>query len=571
MNLKYSVASAAAPDFGETAADGCVRCEQEIANLASFLQQSPDPMVEVDFDGAVTYANPAAERLLPDLKALSTEHPWLTDWASVVQSVRAGRRESCITREVRVGSRWYRQTICLAADAARIRIYGSDISGLVGAVEQLEASRDAAENARAELERLNQALQTAITRTADLVVHAECAAHDMAVLLASIPSVLIGLDAQDRVLQWNGAAEASLGVAREDAVGRVLDTCGSALDWGQVMDAVNRCRQSQTCVKLDDLPFRAPDGRPGLLGLTLNPTAATYPGALSVLILGADITERRSLEAELAQAHKLESIGQLAAGIAHEINTPTQFVADNLAFLDDAFHDVLDLVSMGQALAEACRAAGAAPDTVEALDRAVQDADWEYLRDEIPRAITQSKEGVQRVAGIVQAMKEFSHPGVEAKVRIDLNHAIETTVTVARHEWRYAADVELDLDPALPPVPCYPGEVNQVILNLVVNAAHAIAAANAGSQQKGRIRVATRRDGGFVELQVADTGTGIPAAIRHRVFDPFFTTKEVGRGTGQGLAIAHSVIVDKHGGSIHFDTREGVGTTFFVRLPLDEE
>jgi len=193
----------------------------------------------------------------------------------------------------------------------------------------------------------------------------------------------------------------------------------------------------------------------------------------------------------------------------------------------------------------------------------------EYLADEVPKAVQQGLEGVGRVASIVSAMKEFSHPGAKEKAHVDLNHAIETTVTIARNEWKYVADTELDLDPQLPPVPCLPGEFNQVILNLIINAAHAIAdVVGDGSRGKGTITITTRRQNNEAEIRIQDTGKGIPEKARDRVFDPFFTTKAVGKGTGQGLAIAHSVVVDKHGGSIAFETAEGKGTEFVIRLPL---
>jgi signal transduction histidine kinase len=201
---------------------------------------------------------------------------------------------------------------------------------------------------------------------------------------------------------------------------------------------------------------------------------------------------------------------------------------------------------------------------------AAQDMDVEYLSQEIPKAIQQSLDGVERVANIVRAMKEFSHPGSGEKTSIDLNHAIESTITVAKNEWKYVADVVSEFDPQLPPVSCLPGEFNQVILNILVNAAHAIAVVvGDAAGQKGTIRVMTRRDGAWAEVRISDTGPGIPEAIQNRVFDPFFTTKKVGKGTGQGLAIAHNVIVEKHGGSITFESEVGKGTTFIIRLPIE--
>jgi signal transduction histidine kinase len=203
---------------------------------------------------------------------------------------------------------------------------------------------------------------------------------------------------------------------------------------------------------------------------------------------------------------------------------------------------------------------------------AVERADADYLALEIPKAIDQTLEGITCVSTLVSAMKEFSHPGTKEKTPLDLNRAIESTITVARNEWKYAADLETDLDPLLPMVSCHPGEFNQVILNLIVNAAHAIGDVSAnGGPERGTIKVRTRNRPGYVEIRIQDTGGGIPENVQARVFDPFFTTKEIGKGTGQGLAIARSVVVDKHGGSIDFETEAGTGTTFVIRLPHDAE
>ena len=192
-----------------------------------------------------------------------------------------------------------------------------------------------------------------------------------------------------------------------------------------------------------------------------------------------------------------------------------------------------------------------------------------FVREEIPKALDQTLEGSERVARIVRAMREFSHPGSEEKQQIDLNRAIESTTIVTRNEWKYVADLITDFDPDLPPVPCLTDEFNQAILNLIVNAAHAISEIVAASGEQGTITITTRVDSGWAEIRVADTGGGIPEKHRSRIFDPFFTTKPVGKGTGQGLAIVYGVIVEKHGGTIDFVTEEGRGTTFILRLPLN--
>ena len=288
--------------------------------------------------------------------------------------------------------------------------------------------------------------------------------------------------------------------------------------------------------------------------------------------LRAEIVERKLLQRELAQAQKMEAIGQLAAGIAHEINTPTQYISDNTRFLQDAFGDLNRLLGTVDRLLQAAKQDSLNDELLADLEAAVRHADLEYLSNEIPKAIGQSLEGIDRVASIVRAMKEFSHPGSERKEAVELNHAIENTLTVSRNEWKYVADVVTDFDPRLPLVECLPGDFNQVILNVVVNAAQAIAeVVSDGSQGKGTITVRTRHDGDFAEIRIEDTGTGVPEEIASKVFDPFFTTKEVGRGTGQGLAIAYSIVTEKHGGSISLETQPGKGTTFIIRLPIDDE
>jgi signal transduction histidine kinase len=285
--------------------------------------------------------------------------------------------------------------------------------------------------------------------------------------------------------------------------------------------------------------------------------------------LQAEIAERQRMEQELAHAQKLEAIGHLAAGIAHEINTPAQYVGDNTRFLQDAFADVDKLLDVLDSLLQAAKDSELTDELIAEVEASVRAAEVGYLKQEVPKAIQQSLEGIERVADIVKAMKEFSHPGNGLKQPLDLNRAIQSTLTVSRNEWKYVADLVTDLDPRLPPVPCFAGDFNQVVLNLVVNAAHAIAdVVGDGSHGKGTITVRTRHDGPWAEVRIQDTGTGIPASIRHKVFDQFFTTKEVGKGTGQGLSIAHAVVVQKHGGTIGFETEEGQGTTFIVRLPM---
>jgi signal transduction histidine kinase len=296
----------------------------------------------------------------------------------------------------------------------------------------------------------------------------------------------------------------------------------------------------------------------------------SYLGDAASLAYLRDVTERKTMERQLAQSQKLEAIGQLAAGIAHEINTPTQYVGDNTKFLKEAFEDLKGLSDKYKDLMEALKQGGDTKNIVKAIEDTAQEIDTEYLGEEIPKAIEQTLEGVERVTHIVRAMKEFSHPGASEKSAVDINKAIENTITVARNEWKYVAEMVTDFDPTLQPVPCFPGEFNQVVLNLVTNAAHAIGEAlGESSTGKGKITVSTLGNADFAEIRVSDTGPGIPPEIRSRIFDPFFTTKEVGKGTGQGLSIAHSVVVGKHGGNLQLETEMGKGSTFIICLPLE--
>ncbi|MDD4951852.1 MAG: ATP-binding protein, partial [Desulfovibrionaceae bacterium] len=294
---------------------------------------------------------------------------------------------------------------------------------------------------------------------------------------------------------------------------------------------------------------------------------ARFTGSLSVI---ADMTEVRLLEQKLNQAHRLESVGQLAAGIAHEINTPAQYVFNNVKFLKDTMPGVQAVLDASAELARLARDSGPFAESAQALGLALDRVDPQMFREDVLGAIDETLEGITRISWIVQSVKRFAHPGLDKIVPTDLNEAIGSTVTVSTNEWKYVADLDLDLDPALPLVPCVPGELNQFLLNLITNAAHSIGEKlDKNPQDKGRITISTGLAGDRVEIRVKDTGQGIPESIRSRIFDPFFTTKPVGRGTGQGLSIARTQITERLGGEIDFETEEGVGTTFIIRLPLE--
>lgn len=317
----------------------------------------------------------------------------------------------------------------------------------------------------------------------------------------------------------------------------------------------------------DDEYFWRTDGSPFAAECSCNPMIEGGKITGAVLCFN-DVTERRRLEVELRHAQKLEAVGALAAGIAHEINTPIQFVGDNARFLVNEFRGVQQLVACYQRLYEHAREGSVSTGLICEVKAQRERADWDYLQIEVPKALDQMLDGINRVASIVRAMKDFSHVDRRAeKSAADLNKAIDSTLIVARNELKYVADLDLDLGP-LPPVFCHLGDLNQVVLNLLINAAHAIADVVKDSTRKGLITVRTRQFDDWVEIAISDTGTGIPEPIRDKIFDPFFTTKEVGKGTGQGLALARAIIVEKHGGTLTFDTELGKGTTFYVRLPV---
>jgi PAS domain S-box-containing protein len=391
-------------------------------------------------------------------------------------------------------------------------------------------------------------------------------------VISSLPTIIIGLSRENNIVLWNAEAEDVLGTDAEAVVGLHISQCGIDWDWDKLLDGIIHSRYHNTTTRVDDIGFLRPDGEQRYLGLTVNPLNCDENNILGLTIIGADITDRKKMESQLQQSHKMEAIGQLAAGIAHEINTPVQFVGDNTRFFQDSFDDLIQIIKQQQEALAAARSNSLTEELVEKTDQLIEEIDLEYLEEEIPLAIEHSLKGVERIAKIVQAMKIFAHPGMVAKEPVDINREIEKTITITRNEWKYVAELKTDFDESLPLVPCFRAEFNQVILNMIINAAHAIAEKNQDNQsEKGTIQVRTIHEGDHAKICISDTGAGIPENIRHKIFDLFFTTKETGKGTGQGLAISHSVIVEKHKGSLTLESQEGKGTTFNISLPLAAE
>ncbi len=390
--------------------------------------------------------------------------------------------------------------------------------------------------------------------------------REMENVVSSISLILIGVDPMDRITIWNEAAEHAFGFTSNEVIGKQFLQVNISWSWNAALEFIAISQEATKRTKWNDIQYTRQDGGDGLLNITVSPISNSQTDTAGFLLLAEDITERRNLEMQLMQAQKLESVGQLAAGIAHEINTPIQFISDNLHFLKDACAELLgELPAM--AASGAIEQGAALPDFDEEATGQIA-----YLAEEIPEAVIASLDGVSRVSQIVDAMRYFSHPGFDQKTPVDINKALEKTTIVANSKWKYVADVVTDFDPDLPLLPCLPGELNQVFLNIIVNAADAISD-NLDQQpnQKGKITITTQHVGDKVRIRFRDTGTGIPEAIQQKIFNPFFTTKEIGKGTGQGLAISHNVVVQKHGGSINIESEMGKGTLFIIDIPLSSE
>ncbi|NNG04607.1 MAG: PAS domain S-box protein [Inquilinus sp.] len=393
-------------------------------------------------------------------------------------------------------------------------------------------------------------------------------------IMNSVVEAVISIDEAGIIQSFNSAAERTFGYSVSEAVGqnvgilmpdphrekhdgyieRFIDT-GEATVIGKHREFVGRRR----------------DGSEFPIEITVN--WMDVGGSVMFVGVCRDITlrkqadaERASLEKELQQAQRMESLGTLAGGVAHEINTPVQYVSDNTRFLQTALADLGTVLQKYDRLAKESLTGETLAAAIADAKSSAEAADLDFLIEEIPTAIEQSLEGIDRISEIVRAIKEFSHPQSKDKTPTDINHAIATTITVSRNQWKYSAELKTDFDSSLTDVPCLPGEFNQVILNLIINAAHAIE--DTGKQ--GRIVVTTRRHDSWAEIGVSDTGAGVAPENLRKVFDPFFTTKDPGKGTGQGLAISHNIIVTKHGGSIAIKSQPGEGTTVTIRLPLGD-
>ena len=394
--------------------------------------------------------------------------------------------------------------------------------------------------------------------------------------LMSIADGVIVTDKDGFVILFNRGAEMITGYTSTEAIEKPINHVfnlhvSNTIE--PVSDVINYLLDLEKAPKNAD--YRSPliftkSGEKVLLSGSITPLKPAEENNVGFVIVFQNINEKQKAEAQNMLSQKMEAIGQLAAGIAHEINTPIQYVGDNIKFLDRAYSKCLEMLTAYQQVLQERLGKTLTQDDLDQLDKLARQKKVPYYANEIPKAIEESMDGTERVRKIVLAMREFSHPSEKEKRFSDINHGIETTIVISRNEWKYIAEMETNLDPELPLVYCQIDEINQVILNMIVNAAQAIQdKLPQGSEQKGKILIGTHRLEDKVLITIEDTGSGIPQEIRARVFEPFFTTKGVGNGTGQGLSMAHNIIVTKHHGVISIESDPGEGTVFKIELPIN--
>ncbi len=395
----------------------------------------------------------------------------------------------------------------------------------------------------------------------------------------NISDGVISTDRDGNITLFNPVAETITGYSADEAVGYPLQQVFSILDLtnGQAEEDYMASLQAYKAMHSDltlipPLTLLTRNGSKVLISFDVTPIRTIQVDDHNIqgyVIVFENITERRQAETQSALSQKMEAIGELAAGIAHEINTPIQYVGDNLSFLQRGFERLLEVNTACTNLVQERRGQVITEQDELGLENLRSQRKIPHYVREIPVAIQEALDGVERVNKIVTAIREFSHPSGKEKKMADINHGILTTVTISRNVWKYVAELETELSENLPPVYCQIDEINQVILNMIVNAAQAIAEiVPHGSEQKGKILIRSAQSNERVIIQIQDSGCGIPPAIMNRIFDPFFTTKGFGKGTGQGLSLAHQIIVMKHGGTIQVSSEVGRGTTFTIELPI---
>lgn len=436
---------------------------------------------------------------------------------------------------------------------------------------------------------LQRALAQAEARCSEVIAERDQALKDLALRDRAINATTSGITIIDvsqpgrPIIYMNEAVARRMGYDPSELIGRDVFSLFTYAE-PQILEQARNAIASGEEARLE-VRTRRRDGTEYWVGMFMGPIRDSFGWVTHYIAISADITarleaerkrqelqdqlahemqERERMALELKLSQKLESVGRLAAGIAHEINTPIQYVSDSAHFLRDAVDGMEKLLATYYRHIHSMSHSGQGAAVLARVQEAEAAADIEFIREEIPRAFDRMLDGVERVTKIVRAMKEFAHPDGEEQSPADINHALETTLMVAHNEYKYVAEVTTHFG-ELPPVKCNIGELNQVFLNIIVNAAHAIASAG---REQGRICITTALAGDHVDICFEDNGCGIAQEHIDKIYDPFFTTKEVGKGTGQGLAISRSIVVDHHGGTIEVNSTVGEGTRFKLQLPV---
>jgi PAS domain S-box-containing protein len=404
-------------------------------------------------------------------------------------------------------------------------------------------------------------------------------AYQNEMMLRWVNGAVITVDREGMVIHANEVALSTLGWQSDEFLGcQVHETIhhsqddGSAYPWDfcPVFAAI----EDGSSHHVDGDVFWKKNGSSFSADYIVCPTRNDKNEITGAILTFRNLTDQRLQESKRIHRMKLMAIGELSAGIAHEINTPVQFIGSNISFLNDSFGDLLKLIKayrkLGKLgnLGEAMQNEPEYQELLQEITEIEETADIDYLQEEVPKAFEQTSHGVKQVTELVQGLKGFAHSGTEGeKAASDINNIINNALMVSKNVYKYVAELETNLGD-LPPVKVYPGDIGQVVVNLVINAAHSIEEKKGKSQALGKIVISSFLEGKDLIIQVSDTGKGIPEGVRERIFDPFFTTKEVGRGSGQGLAISHTIIHEKHHGEIGFNSVIGEGTTFTVRIPI---
>ena len=508
----------------------------KVTELAHSPELSPHPTLTFTSDGILLLANRAARKMFPEQIDTQVDLAILFPETKDLNLQRIVARDLSVPMKVCTDSSCFNAHIQGVSEFDFLNIYLSDITNIERIKNEIEEDRVETEQ-----------------------------------LIASIRSILVGLNNEGYVTRWNSAAESAFGVMVQSAIGMHIDACINSWSLG-TFDLVEELMEGERGVVIEDARYtKSGQQRESHIDISITRVFAIGDSPSGYLILARDITEKKELEIQLLQAQKLESLGQLAAGIAHEINTPIQFVGDNTHFLDTAFKRIDRVLEISEKVTQSYHKDEELGDLIEQLEGAMKKSKLSFMRGEIPFAIEEALKGLEQVAAIVKGMKQFSHPASGDKRLVSVNECIQDSITVSRNEWKYVADLEADLDSSVPMILCHANEINQVILNLIVNAAHAIENTfEQGAKRKGLIKIGTSLKDDSVVIEIEDSGTGISDEVLPKIFDPFFTTKEPGKGTGQGLSIVHNVI-RKHDGTIAVHTSEGKGTVFIIHLPAQVE